>query len=143
MTKEMELKLRKDFADKMYSKLLNTFAEEINSATKFLISKHPEGVVKSSNDEMCFELNNLSKEETKICSKIEKLLNIDIAFHLELKASQDLIKIINEWFREDLLKKLEEHGMKNYWFSWGWDSESYDIDFESWDPSHVQIMYHN
>ena len=81
-----------------------------------------------------------TKEETKICSKIEKLLNIDIAFHLELKASQDLIKIINEWFREDLLKKLEEHGMKNYWFSW--DSESYDIDFESW-PSHVQIMYHN
>lgn len=139
MDKTMELKLRKEFGEKMYSEQLNQFAEQINSATKFLMTKHPEEV-KPSSDGICFELSNLSNDELEKCSKIEELLNMDIASYLELKSSEEVIKIVNGWFRDDLLKKLgDQYGMKNYWFSY--DSESYDIDFESWDPSHVEIMY--
>lgn len=139
MNKTMELRLRKEF-EKMYSEQLSRFAEQINSATRFLMMKHPEGV-KSTSDGICFEMNNLSKDELETCSKIEELLNMDIAFYLELKSSEEVIKIINGWFQEDLLKKLgDQYGMKDYWFSW--DSESYDIDFDSWDPSRVEIIYH-
>ena len=131
--------LHKQFKETVYNKVLIQFAELIYSATRFLMTRHPDGF-RSLADGTCFEFSNLTEDEQKACSKIDELLNTGICFYLDLKSSKDTTKYINQWFHNDLIQRLGDfYGMHDYMFFWS--TETYDMDFESWDPSYVEIMY--
>lgn len=131
--------LHKQFKEEVYNKVLIQFAELIYSATRFLMMRHPDGF-KALADGTCFEFSNLTEDEKIACSRIDELLNTEICFYLGLKGSEEATKRINHWFYNDLIQRLGEvYGMHDYAIFWS--TETYDIDFESWDPSYVEIMY--
>ena len=132
--------LHKQFKEEVYNKILSQFAECINSATRFLMMRHPEGF-ESLADGTSLEFSNLTEHEIESCDKIEELLNTDICFYLGLKVSKEATSHINQWFYNDLIQLLGDfYGMHGY--SIFWDIETYDLDFESTDPSFVVIRYH-
>lgn len=131
--------LHKEYKEEVYNKELIQFAELIYSATRFLMMSHPDGF-KALADGTCFGFSNLTEDELKACSKISEYLTTDICLYLGLEASRAANECINQWFRNDLLQRLGEiYGMYDY--ACFWDSESYDMDFETWDPSFVEILY--
>ena len=132
--------LHKQFKEKVYNKVLSQFAESIYSATRFLMMRHPDGF-KALADGTSLEFSNLTENEIESCGKIEELLNTDICFYLGLKVSEEATSHINQWFYNDLIQLLGDfYGMHGYMIFW--DTETYDLDFESTDPSFVAIRYH-
>lgn len=131
--------LHKQFKEEVYNKVLMQFAELIYSATRFLMMGHPEGF-KSLADGTCFHISELTVEEQEACSQIDKLLDTDICLYLGLKGSKEATKLINQWFYCDLIQRLGDfYGMHEYELFWS--TETYDMDFETWDPAFVDITY--
>jgi hypothetical protein len=131
--------LHNTYKENVYNKVLIQIAELIYSATRFLMTRHPDGF-KSLADGTCFRIMKLTEDEVKACSQIESYLYTDVCKFLGIKASKGATKLINQWFYCDLIQRLGDfYGMHEYEIFWS--TETYDMDFETWDPSFVDIMY--
>ena len=132
--------LHEDYRNTVYNKALNQFAAVIYQATRFLMSSHPDGFRQLA-DGISFDIMGLNPKENEACGTIEAALETDICEFLGLEGSEETTRIINNWFQQDLIQQLGDvYGMHDYEIFW--NTETYDIDFERWDPAFVEIMYY-